>query len=431
MHNPMGTYKELDLASQKIGYFSLNELEKSGLGPVSKLPFSLKILLESLLRNLDGYMITEEDIRALCSWDPKSVPDRVIAFKPARVILQDFTGVPSVVDLAALRSAMSRLGNDPSKINPLIPVDLVIDHSLQVDNYGTESALKLNLDNEFKQNFERYQFLKWGQSALKNFRVVPPSTGIIHQVNLEYLSKLVQTREIDGKTIAIPDSLVGTDSHTTMINGLGVVGWGVGGIEAEAVMLGQPIYMLIPQVTGFRLDGKLPEGTTATDMVLTVTQILRKHNVVGKFVEFYGSGLQNLSLPDRAILANMAPEYGATMGFCPVDDKTLDFMRETGRDKQHVDLVEHYCKEQGLFLDSSSDPAYSSYLKLDLNTIEPSLAGPKRPQDRIPLSKMKPEFHKALKAPASQRGFDLGEKALREPVKIKDSNMQSELNHGS
>ena len=431
MHNPMGTYKELDLASQKIGYFSLNELEKSGLGPVSKLPFSLKILLESLLRNLDGYMITEEDIRALCSWDPKSVPDREIAFKPARVILQDFTGVPSVVDLAALRSAMSRLGNDPSKINPLIPVDLVIDHSLQVDNYGTESAIKLNLDNEFKRNFERYQFLKWGQSALKNFRVVPPSTGIIHQVNLEYLSKLVQTREIDGKTIAIPDSLVGTDSHTTMINGLGVVGWGVGGIEAEAVMLGQPIYMLIPQVVGFRLDGELPEGTTATDMVLTVTQILRKHNVVGKFVEFYGSGLQNLALPDRAILANMAPEYGATMGFCPVDDKTLDFMRETGRDKQHVDLVEHYCKEQGLFLDSSSDPIYSSHLKLDLNTIEPSLAGPKRPQDRIPLSKMKPEFHKALKAPASQRGFDLGEKALRDPVKIKDSNMQSELNHGS
>ena len=364
---------------------------------ISRLPYSLKILLENLLRHEDGVNITREDIAALADWDPQAKSGREIAFTPARVLMQDFTGVPAVVDLAAMRDAMQSLGGDPEKINPLSPAELVIDHSVMVDVFGTPDAAQRNAAIEFKRNRERYEFLRWGQQAFSNFKVVPPDTGIVHQVNLEYLARTVFTREVDGVVEAYPDTVVGTDSHTTMINGLGVLGWGVGGIEAEAAMLGQPITMLIPEVVGFRLSGALPEGATATDLVLTVVEMLRKHGVVGKFVEFYGTGLDNLSLADRATIANMAPEYGATCGIFPIDRETVNYLRLSGRDDAQVELVEAYAKAQGMWRDAGTPEAhYSATLSLDIGTVTPSLAGPKRPQDRIPLGEVKVRFHQHL-----------------------------------
>ena len=391
--NPFGAQSKLSTAAGEFTIFQLTKLVDAGVGDVAGLPYSLRVLLEACLRNVDGFVVNEEDVVNVAEWDAAAPKAAEIPFKPGRVVLQDFTGVPAIVDLAALRAAMVRMGGDPQKINPLVPCDLVIDHSVQVDQFATPLALQFNVDKEFERNQERYQFLKWGQQAFENFRVIPPATGIVHQVNLEYLATSVLTA--DG--VAYPDSLVGTDSHTTMINGLGVVGWGVGGIEAEAVMLGQPIYMLLPEVVGFKLSGRLPEGATATDLVLTVTQMLRQHGVVGKFVEFYGPGLDGMSLPDRATIANMAPEYGATIGFFPVDDETLRYLQRTGRPADLIDLVERYYKEQGLFRTSESpEPRFSSALELDMSTIEPSMAGPKRPQDRIPLSAMQQQWRQDL-----------------------------------
>ncbi|MEY2982814.1 MAG: Aconitate hydratase precursor, partial [Planctomycetota bacterium] len=412
-HNPFGTRTRVETARGPITSFSLPALEAAGLGPIARLPYSIRVLLEAALRNVDGFVVTEDDVRKIAGWRPDGLGEVEIPFLPGRVVLQDFTGVPCVVDLAAMRAAMRRLGGDPAKINPLVPCDLVIDHSVQVDHFGTEDALDQNIELEFARNRERYEFLKWGQQALQNFRCVPPATGIVHQVNLEYLAGVVLTKDQDGETIAYPDSLVGTDSHTTMINGLGVVGWGVGGIEAEAVMLGQPVYMLLPEVVGFELTGKLPEGATATDLVLTVTEQLRAHGVVGKFVEFHGEGLQHLSLADRATIANMAPEYGATMGFFPVDEETLTYMRLTGRDADHVDMVRDYLKAQGLFATPDSPtPDFSAHLGLDMGTVVPSLAGPKRPQDRIALSGMQDAFRTTLTRPVAERGFALSTDTL-------------------
>jgi aconitate hydratase len=376
----------------------LDALEKARVGHTERLPFAMKVLLENLLRREDGVSVTEQDIRALASWTPGESEEREIAFMPARVLLQDFTGVPCVVDLAAMRDAMRALGGDAKLINPLVPVDLVIDHSVQVDYFGSDDAFELNVRREMERNRERYALLKWAQRAFQNFRVVPPGAGIVHQVNLEYLASVVVARE-NGSVEAYPDTLVGADSHTTMINGLGVLGWGVGGIEAEAAMLGQPISMLIPDVVGFKMTGRLPEGTTATDLVLTVTQMLRAKGVVDKFVEFYGPGLSNLPLANRATIANMSPEYGATCGYFPVDDETLRYLRLTGRDESLVALVESYCKEQGLFrTDATPDPMFSDTLDLDLSTVEPSMAGPRRPQDRVPLSRAKESFVRELEA---------------------------------
>ena len=404
--------KEIESGSGKVFIHSLEDLEKRGFGNISRLPYSIKVLLESVLRNVDGFVITEEDVAKVASWNAAEKSDEEIPFKPARVILQDFTGVPSVVDLAAMRSAMKRMGGDPQKINPVVPVNLVIDHSVQVDYFGQSLALERNSELEFKRNRERYEFLRWGQQAFENFEVVPPASGIVHQVNLEYIAKGVWTKKEDGRDVVYPDSLVGTDSHTTMINGLGIVGWGVGGIEAEAVMLGQPIYMLIPQVVGFRLIGRLKEGVTATDLTLTVTQILRQKGVVGKFVEFYGSGLSQMTLPDRATIANMAPEYGATMGFFPIDTESINYLRQTGRSSQLVELVERYTKEQGLYrTDASSDPVFNETLTLDLGDVQPSVAGPKRPQDRMSLFDVNKKFSEALQAPVGPNGFGLGESA--------------------
>ena len=397
VQDPFGVRTTLETDHGPMVFYRLQRLEEMGIAPVSRLPFSIKVLLEAALRQCDEFTITQEDVVVLARWSPTSVVPREIPFKPARVILQDFSGVPAVVDLAALRSAIQRLGGDPSRINPLVPVDLVVDHSVQVDYFGSAYALLYNTQREFERNRERYKFLRWGQKAFTNFRVVPPATGIVHQVNLEYLATVVQIRSQNGETVAFPDSLIGTDSHTTMINGLGVLGWGVGGIEAEAVMLGQPLYMLMPEVIGFKLYGELPEGATATDLVLTITQMLRKKGVVDKFVEFYGPGLKYLSLPDRATIANMAPEYGATVGFFPVDEETLRYLAGTGRDEELIDLVERYTKEQGLFrADDMSDPEFSDTLELDMSTVEPSLAGPRRPQDRVPLREMKRAFLTAL-----------------------------------
>lgn len=391
--NPFGAEHKLQTKAGEFTIHRLSRLTELGKGDVSRLPFSIRVLLESALRSCDGYIVSEKDVENILNWAPQQKEPTEIPFMPGRVVLQDFTGVPAVVDLAALRAAMVRMGGDPKKINPLVPCDLVIDHSVQVDAFGTMDASQVNIELEFERNQERYQFLKWGQNAFQNFRVVPPATGIVHQVNLEYLAGVVLTR--DG--IAFPDSLVGTDSHTTMINGLGVVGWGVGGIEAEAVMLGQPIYMLLPEVVGFKLTGELPEGATATDLVLTVTQMLRRQGVVGKFVEFYGPGLSSMSLPDRATIANMAPEYGATIGFFPVDDETLRFLKRTGRTAEQVDLVEQYYKAQGLFrTDDSPELEYTTTLSLDLGDVLPSMAGPKRPQDRILLTGMKTQWEQDL-----------------------------------
>src|ERR1022692_175437 len=364
---------------------------------LSRLPFSLKILLENLLRREDGVTVTASDIEFLAKWDAKAEPSGEIAYMPARVLMQDFTGVPAIVDLAAMRDAIKTLGGDPERVNPLVPAELVIDHSVQVDEFGTPAAFEANTLLEFQRNRERYAFLKWGQTAFRNFSAVPPGMGICHQVNLEYLARVVFTTEIDGEVVAYPDTLVGTDSHTTMINGLGVLGWGVGGIEAEAAMLGQAVSMLVPQVVGFRLTGKLREGATATDLVLTVTQLLRKMGVVGKFVEFYGPGIAELPLADRATISNMAPEYGATCGIFPVDAETLRYLRLTGRSEEQIALVEAYYKEQGLFHTSESPEAeYTQTLELDLQSIAPSLAGPKRPQDRVLLSETGASFKKQL-----------------------------------
>ncbi|MEQ8802241.1 MAG: aconitase family protein, partial [Haliea sp.] len=366
-------------------------------GDTATLPYSLKLLLENLLRHGEEDFVSDGDIEALANWDPAAAPSQEIAFVPARVLLQDFTGVPAIVDLAVMRDAMVELGGEPGKINPLSPVELVIDHSVMVDHFGKEDSLARNTQIEIERNLERYQFLRWGQEAFDNFKVVPPGTGIVHQVNLEFLARGVFTREQDGKRLAYPDTLVGTDSHTTMINGLGVLGWGVGGIEAEAAMLGQPVTMLIPEVVGFRLDGRLPEGATATDLVLTVTEQLRSFGVVGKFVEFFGPGLAHLSLADRATIANMAPEYGATCGIFPVDAETINYLRLTGRSEEQLELVEAYMKTMGLWHDKDSAEArYSATLKLDLAEVVPCLAGPKRPQDRVPLAESKASFTKVL-----------------------------------
>lgn len=390
-----GALTKLQVPGQtSVNYFSLPKLGSDIGIDLNTLPYSIRILLEACLRHEDGFVTTRDHVMAVARWSPGELEDSEIPFKPGRVVLQDFTGVPAVVDLAALRSAMQRMGGDPKKINPLVPCDLVVDHSVQVDEFASRLALHRNVEIEFERNMERYQFLRWGQMAFENFRVVPPATGIVHQVNLEYLASCVMVNQ-DG--VAYPDSLVGTDSHTTMINSLGVVGWGVGGIEAEAVMLGQPVYMLLPKVIGFELTGKLPEGSTATDLVLRVVEMLRAHGCVGQFVEFYGDGVRQLSLADRATLANMAPEYGATMGFFPVDAETLNYLRRTGRSEEQVVLVEHYMKAQGLFVDeNSTTPNFSSRLHLDMSSVLPSLAGPKRPQDRILLSDMKSGWQTSL-----------------------------------
>jgi aconitate hydratase len=391
----------------------------------ARLPFSLKILLENLLRHEDGKVVSKADIQALANWKPKAEPDKEIAFSPARVLMQDFTGVPAVVDLAAMRDAMQQLGGNPEKINPLQPAELVIDHSVQVDKFGSASAFAENEALEYERNTERYSFLKWGQTAFSNFKVVPPETGIVHQVNLEYLARTIFTRKDKKETYAYPDTLVGTDSHTTMINGLGVLGWGVGGIEAEAAMLGQPISMLIPQVVGFRLKGNLAEGATATDLVLTVVEILRKHGVVGKFVEFFGEGLDHLPLADRATIANMAPEYGATCGIFPIDEETLNYLRLSGRDEKQIKLVEAYAKAQGMFRTAGQKQAdYTSVIELDLASIEPSLAGPKRPQDRVPLRKSKTMFNDALNSLQKERNIQSQGKVATtihgQPAELKD-----------
>ena len=417
--NSFGSRSTLEVGDRKYTIFRLDSLAKLADGNAERLPFSLKILLENLLRNEDGKFVKPDDIRALATWNVKGTVEKEIAFRTARVLLQDFTGVPAVVDLAAMRDALARLGGNASLINPLQPVDLVIDHSVQVDEYGSEAAFLINADLEHHRNQERYAFLRWGQKALSNFRVVPPDTGIVHQINLEYLAQTVFTRTENGETFAYPDSLVGTDSHTTMINGLGVLGWGVGGIEAEAAMLGQPVSMLVPEVIGFKLHGSLPPGATATDLVLTVTEMLRKKKVVGKFVEFFGVGLSSLSLADRATIANMAPEYGATMGFFPVDAETVKYLRFSGREEAQVQLVEAYCKAQGIFrTDGTADPIFTDTLELDLRTVEPSLAGPKRPQDRVPLKLAKKMFKEALSADLERTGTVAAVAAAKQAMSV-------------
>ncbi|MGB3717354.1 MAG: aconitate hydratase AcnA [Candidatus Promineifilaceae bacterium] len=420
------------LPGDERAFFRLAKLQEDGIANIDRLPFSIRVLLEALLRTCDGEVISRDDVTNLARWQAQSESRGELPFKPGRVILQDFTGVPVVVDLASLRSAMARYGGDPSRINPVVPVDLVIDHSVQVDTYGSSAALLINAEREFERNRERYEFLKWGEEAFDNFRVVPPATGIVHQVNLEYLGRVVMTKPDGGIDVAYPDTLVGTDSHTTMINGLGVVGWGVGGIEAEAAMLGQPIYMLTPDVVGFKLTGRLPEGSTATDLVLVVTQMLREKGVVGSFVEYFGPGLSNMSLPDRATLANMCPEYGATVGFFPVDDETLNYLRRTGRTEELVDLVERYTKEQGLFRsDDTPDPQFSDVVELDLSTVESSLAGPNRPQDRIRLLDMKSTFYDALQKPIEKRGFKLSARDMQRKATVTQNGHSEEIGHGA
>src|SRR5271169_6042218 len=394
--NSFGSRSSLRVNGQDYEIYRIDALDKQGIS-TAHLPFSLRILLENLLRTEDGRSVTKPDIAALAAWNSKSKPDKEIAFTPSRVLMQDFTGVPAVVDLAAMRDAMKVLAGDPALINPLQPAELVIDHSVQVDEFGTPQAFQLNAELEFLRNKERYGFLRWGQTAFRNLAIVPPDTGIVHQVNLEFLARVVYVNDSNGKRVAYPDTLVGTDSHTTMINGLGVLGWGVGGIEAEAAMLGQPVSMLIPQVVGVKLTGKLHEGATATDLVLTITEMLRTHGVVGKFVEYFGPGLQELPLADRATIGNMSPEYGATCGIFPIDKESVRYLRLTGRSEEQIALVEAYSREQGLFHDEKTPEAqYSELLALDLASVEPSLAGPKRPQDRVALSDAKQSFEQAL-----------------------------------
>jgi aconitate hydratase len=421
----------LKVGKKEYVIFRLDALEKAGLTKLSKLPYSIRVVLEAALRQCNDKEIAQQDVKNIAAWTPKGVRPG-IPFLPGRVVMQDFTGVPAIVDLAAMRAAVARLGGEPKKINPLVPVDLVIDHSVQVDFFATTDALNRNTEMEFVRNRERYEFLKWGQKAFSNFRVVPPMTGIVHQVNLENLAEVVMTK-IDGNDmLAFPDTVVGTDSHTTMINGLGVVGWGVGGIEAEAVMLGQPMDMLLPDVIGFKLTGKLNEGVTATDLVLTVTQILRKKGVVDKFVEFFGGGLNNMSLTDRATIANMAPEYGATMGYFPVDEETLRYMRLTGRSDEVIARTEAYLRAQGLFHDANSpEPEFTDTLELDLGSVVPSLAGPKRPQDRVPLTEMKDTFRKALTAPVKERGYELSSEALNREATFGTNSGSQKMKHGA
>ncbi|MCX8049040.1 MAG: aconitate hydratase AcnA [Methylohalobius sp.] len=425
--DPLGSLAEVNTSLGKVSFFSLERLEAKNLGSISSLPFTIKILLESVLRHCDGKLITEQEVAALAAWDP-SGGETELPFMPARVLLQDFTGVPALVDLAAMRSAMDRLGKDPRRVEPKIPAELVVDHSIQVDHFGTPEALEENMRLELARNLERYQFLKWGQRAFESFKIIPPGVGIVHQVNLEYLTRGVFFQS----GIAYPDSLVGTDSHTTMVNGLGVLGWGVGGIEAEAAMLGQPLYMLAPKVVGVEMTGSLPEGVTATDLVLTVTQMLRRHGVVGKFVEFYGIGLDSISVPDRATIANMAPEYGATVGFFPVDQAALDYLQATGRSPAQIELIETYCKAQGLFRDQATpSPRFSEVIKLDLASIEPSLAGPRRPQDRVSLSGLKNSFCQVLTRPVSEGGFGVPEVEADTKVSLKLDGRAVDLSHGS
>ncbi|MBI5497616.1 MAG: aconitate hydratase AcnA [Deltaproteobacteria bacterium] len=431
--NPFGARATLKVGTESLGYYRLARLKELGvIKDLEKFPFSIRVLLENLLRNCDGFLVTEEDVKKLAAWNAPKPAEVEVPFKPARVILQDFTGVPVLVDIAAMRASVQRLGGKPARINPLVPVDLVIDHSVQVDHYGSDQALALNAKLEFQRNMERYEFLRWGQNAVQNFRVVPPATGIVHQVNLEYLAPgLLRGKDQDGN-IAYPDTLVGTDSHTTMINALGVLGWGVGGIEAEAAMLGQPLFMLTPQVIGFKVHGTLKPGVTATDLTLTITQMLRKKGVVDKFVEFYGPGISAISLPDRATMANMAPEYGATMGFFPVDAETIEFLRRTGRPKDAVAALEAYCKEQGLFrTDQTPDPVFTDSLELNLGEVEPCLAGPKRPQDRVTLKDMQSAFRKALTAPVKDRGFGLGETDLGKTARVEFKGETHQLGHGA
>lgn len=433
VENSFKTLKKLKVGDEDFSIYSFRHLENQGIGNIDRLPFSIKILLESLLRNENGVEVTQEDIINLANWDAKNVKKLELPFMPARVILQDFTGVPAVVDLAALRSAAVRLDGDPQKVNPQIPVDLVIDHSVQVDRFGTASALAFNAEKEFERNRERYEFLKWAVHTFQNFRAVPPATGIVHQVNLEFLAKVVQEKQTENRErILFPDTLLGTDSHTPMINGLGVLGWGVGGIEAEATMLGQPYYMVTPEVIGFKLTGKLRKGATATDLVLTVTEILRQKGVVGKFVEFYGAGLSSLTLADRATISNMSPEYGATVGYFPVDAETLNYLRNTGRSEELVKIVEHYCKEQGLFrTDDMPDPEFTDTVALDLGDVVPSIAGPKRPQDRVALTDMKKYWNDVLPAPTDKRGFAVKEQEKDKSVSIQVNDVTFPLKHGS
>ncbi|NOZ51212.1 MAG: aconitate hydratase AcnA [Chloroflexi bacterium] len=431
LQDKFGAKMMFDTGSGQAVMYRLAVLQEQGIADVSRLPYSIKVLLEAALRQCDGFEITEDDVVALANWQPQAEERKEMPFKPARVVMQDFTGVPAVVDLAALRSQMARMGGDPARINPQIPVDMVIDHSVQVDQFGSLFARFYNAEREFQRNRERYEFLKWGSTAFDNLHVVPPDTGIVHQVNLEYLAKVVQTRQINGETVVYPDSLVGTDSHTTMIDSLGVVGWGVGGIEAEAVILGQPIFMLTPDVVGFRLTGQLPEGATATDLVLTVTEMLRKHGVVGKFVEFFGPGVSHLSLADRATIANMSPEYGATMGFFPVDEETLRYLISTGRSEELVEMVARYTQAQGLFRHNDSpDPVYTSTVELDMGTVEPSLAGPKRPADRIRLADMQKEFRRALVAAPGPQGIGLDESKLGNEATVELEGVRFDLTHG-
>ncbi len=431
-NNPFDTIASLKTSFETVKFYSLERLGNALKVDISRLPFSIKVLIENVLRHCDGHLVTEDDVSAISHWNAKKSEGSEIPFLPARVVLQDFTGVPCVADLAAMRSAVHKMGGDTKQINPIVPVDLVIDHSVQVDYFGSPSAFEANVEREFERNRERYGFLRWAQKAFDKFRVVPPGTGIVHQVNLEYLAKVVQSSGMNGDTVAFPDTLVGTDSHTTMINGLGVLGWGVGGIEAEACMLGQPLYMLIPEVVGFKLTGELVEGATATDLVLTVTQMLRQKGVVEKFVEFFGPGLSRLSLADRATVANMSPEYGATMGFFPVDEETLNYLHGTGRDKELVELVEYYTKTQGLFrTDDMPDPIYSEVLELDMRTVEPCLAGPRRPQDRVPLKEMKRSFVSVLKSYLTEQKEGVQGTGVGERVEVKMNGHKAMLTHGS
>ncbi|MDZ5472752.1 aconitate hydratase AcnA [Bacillus sp. 31A1R] len=425
-HDVFNSRKSFELDGKKYNYYQLAALEEAGIGKVSNLPYSIKVLLESVLRQYDGRVITKEHVENLAKWGTNEVKEVDVPFKPSRVILQDFTGVPAVVDLASLRKAMADMGGDPDKINPLKPVDLVIDHSVQVDEYGTPAALEANMVLEFERNQERYQFLSWAQKAFDNYRAVPPATGIVHQVNLEFLANVVHALENgEGEFETFPDTLVGTDSHTTMINGIGVLGWGVGGIEAEAGMLGQPSYFPVPEVVGVKLTGELPNGATATDLALKVTQVLRSQGVVGKFVEFFGPGVVALPLADRATIANMAPEYGATCGFFPVDGEALNYMRLTGRSEEQIKIVETYCKENGLFFNPDLEPVYTNVVEIDLSAIEANLSGPKRPQDLIPLSAMKGEFNKALTAPQGNQGFGLDAAEIEKEVTVNFNNGDS------
>ncbi|WP_338707721.1 aconitate hydratase AcnA [Paenibacillus amylolyticus] len=431
--NHFSAARSLEVGGKSYRYYSLDALQENGHGDLSRLPFSIKVLLEAAIRQFDGRAITEEHVKQLTGWADGRDNNKEIPFIPARIVLQDFTGVPVVVDLAAMRDTVKKAGGDPKQINPLVPVDLVIDHSVMVDAFGTNDALDYNIKVEFERNEERYRFLRWAQTAFNNFRAVPPSTGIVHQVNLEYLASVAATKTVDGETVVFPDSLVGTDSHTTMINGLGVVGWGVGGIEAEAGMLGQPLYFVTPDVIGFKLTGSLSEGATATDLALTVTQLLRKKGVVGKFVEFYGPGLANIGLADRATVANMAPEYGATIGFFPVDSETLNYLRNTGRPDEQVELVEAYYKAQGMFRTSSTvDPEFTDVIELDLGSVVPSLAGPKRPQDRIELTQMKESFNSIIRTPVDKGGYGLSDEKIEQSVPVKHSDgSNSELKAGA